>query len=244
MPPNRYEAASNVLTESAAITLVNDTLGRNDFAVMSFPSYAYVADPEGGADGKRKLISCTGMIHGREARIAADYTGYHKAEAGIEATLPAILALPTGETILDEESLNPVGIGVIKKVKGNFILWGDRTLYLDSNWKWKHQREQMSYYEHVLQENFDWIIFAINDPVEEKKAIVSFQTYFYPEWTKRALRGDTFEDSTIIKIDAENNTDATRAAGDMNAEIKLRLADTVERFNIFIGKQGIFESVG
>jgi hypothetical protein len=32
--------------------------------------------------------------------------------------------------------------------------------------------------------------------------------------------------------------------GDMNAEIKLRLADTVERFIISIGKQGIFESVG
>lgn len=240
----RYEAASTVLTESAAITLVNETLGRNDFAVMSFPSYAYVADPEGGSEGKRKLIPTTGMIHGREARIAADYTGYHKAEAGIDATLPAILDIPTGETILDEEQLNPVGIGVIKKVKGNFIIWGDRTLYLDSNWKWKHQREQMSYYEHVLQENFDWIIFAINDPVEEKKAIVAFQSFFLPEWTKRALRGDTFEESTIIKVDAENNTDATRATGDMNAQIKLRLADTVERFNIFIGKQGIFDSVG
>ena len=28
---------------------------------------------------------------------------------------------------------------------------------------WKHQREQMSYYENVMRENFDWIVFDIND---------------------------------------------------------------------------------
>jgi hypothetical protein len=67
------------------------------------------------------------MIHGREARIAADYSGYHKAEAGTDAILPAILDLPTGDAILDEEMLNPVGISIIKKKSGNFILWGDRT---------------------------------------------------------------------------------------------------------------------
>ncbi len=240
----RYEAPSSSLTEESAIALVNDTLGRSDFAVMSFPSYGYVSDPADTGEGKQKLIPLTGMIHGREARIAADYDGYHKAQAGLSATLPSILKVPTGEIILDEERLNPVGIGVIKKVKGNFIIWGDRMVHVDPTWKWKHQREQMSHYEHVLQENFDWIVYSINDPTEEKLAMSALQSYFIPEWTKRALRGNDFGEAAIIKIDAEINTDATRAAGDMFAEIKLRLADTVERFIIKIGKQGIFDSVG
>ena len=116
---------------------------------------------------------------------------------------------------------------------------------MDPNWKWKHQREQMSYYEHNLQENFDWIVFQINDPLTEKPALTSLKVYFLPEWQrKRAIRGDTFEDAAILKIDSEINTDVTRADGDMWAQVKLRLADTVERFNILIGKAGIFESVG
>ena len=240
----RYEIPSNKVTEIDADTYVNDTLGRNDFAVVSFPSYGYVSDPASPAAGKLKLVSLTGAIHGREARIAADYEGYHKAEAGLEATLPNVLKLPTGNAILDEEYLNPLGIGVIKKLKGNFVIWGDRTLCLDPTWKWKHQREQMCYYENVLRESFDWIVFAINDPIEEKRVLTSLKAFFLPEWTKRALRGKSFEDAASMKVDAENNTDLTRSSGDMYGDIRLRLADTVERFIIRIGKQGVFESVG
>jgi len=238
----RYEFPSSIVTEQGAIDYINETIGRSDFAVAAFPSWGYVPDPD-SIDGKLKLVPNTGMIHGREARIAADYNGYHKAEAGIDATLPELLKITTADAILDEEQLNPVGIAVVKKVKGNFVIWGDRTLYTDANWKWKHQREQMSHYEHTLQENFDWIVFMINDPDTEKMALTSLKTFFLPEFTKRALRGKTFEDAAIFKVDEENNTDATRAAGDMYAEVSLRLADTVERFIIRIGKQGIFESV-
>jgi len=238
----RYEFPANITTESAAIDYVNDTLGRSDYAVAAFPSYGDVADPSGGP--LTKQVVNTGMIHGREARIAADYDGYHKAGAGLDATLPALLDVTTGDALLNEELLNPVGIAVVKKLKGNYVVWGDRTLNTDPNWKWKHQREQMSYYEHVLQESFDWVVFMINDPTTEKLALASLQSYFLPEFTKRALRGETFQDAAIIKLDEELNTNATRAAGDMIAEIKLRLADTVERFIIRIGKQGIFESVG
>jgi hypothetical protein len=240
----RYEIPSNIVTETGAIGQINDTLGRSDFAVVAFPSYGTVPDPL-SSEGKTKVIPLTGMIHGREARIAADYDGYHKAEAGIDAKLPRLLDIPTGDAILDEEQLNPVGIAVIKKSKGNFIIWGDRTLNTDPTWKWKHQRELVSYYEHVLQESFDWIIFAINDAENEKLALSALKLFFLPEWQpKRAIRGNTFNDAAIIKLDEELNTDATRAAGDMIAEIKLRLVDTVERFIIRVGKQGIFEAVG
>ena len=54
----------------------------------------------------------------------------------------------------------------------------------------------------------------------------------------------TFEEAVGIKIDEENNTNLTRANGDLNAEISLRLADTVERFIITIGKLGIFDQLG
>jgi hypothetical protein len=238
----RYEVPENILTEQAVDEYINDTLGRSDYVVVNWPSRGYSPDPE-STDNKLKLVPLTGMIHGREAQMARTYDGYHKAQSDITATLPRLLKIPTGDRVLNEEYLNPLGINVIKKTKGNFVLWGDRTLWLDPTWKFKHQRELMSYYEQVLQENFDFIIFAINDPETQDIALTTLNAFFLPEFVKRAIRGKEFTDAAKIKIDHENNTDATRAAGDMYADISLRLADTVERFIMRIGKQGIFESV-
>lgn len=241
----RYEAPANMTTETAVLGLVNDTLGRSDYAVLAWPSYGYVPDPDPSfaREGRLKLIPTTGMIHGREARIAVDYDGYHKAEAGVDATLPRLLKVPTLDRRLNEELLNPAGIAVIKKKQGNFVIWGDRTVHRDSSWRFKHQREQMSYYEQVLEESFDFIIFAINDSTSDKKAETALITFFQPEFVKRALRGKTFQEAAIIKVDEEINTDLTRSNAEMYAQVSLRLADTVERFIIKIGKQGIFEAV-
>ena len=123
------------------------------------------------------------------------------------------------------------------------MVWGDRTLSVDPTWKWKHQREQMSHYERTLLASFDWITFAINDPVTQNLALSSLRSLFLPEFLKRALRGSSLDDAARIKLDNEINTDATRSTGDMYAEISLRLADTTERFIIRIGKQGAFEAV-
>ena len=66
------------------------------------------------------------------------------------------------------------------------------------------------------------------------------------EYRKRAIRGDGFVGGTnpaaIIKMDEENNTDATRAQGDQIIEVSLRLADTVERLRIIIGALGLTEA--
>ena len=239
---SRYEIAANVVTEQSAITYVESTVGRNNYSAVTFPSWCYVPDPV--RSGALKLIPNTGMIHGRESRSARDYQGYHKAAAGVDVTFPRIKKLAfTAE--LDGELLNPKGISRIIKKGGNWVLWGDRIPAADTAWRWKHQREQMSYYEHVMLNNFDWIIFAINDDEENPALISTFQTFFRPEWRpKRALQGDTLDEAASIKIDAENNTPATRSQGDKYADISLWLADTVERFIIQMSKKGLSEIAG
>jgi hypothetical protein len=241
----RYEVDPAITTDPEAEAYVNDTLGRSPYVAVTFPSYAWVPDPVGGNEGKLKLTPRTGEIHGREARIAVDNLGYHKAEAGVEATLPSIVKLTTGDRPLDEELLNPRGLAVIKKKQGNYVIWGDRIPSSDPEWKWKHQREQMSYYEHVLQENYDWIIFAIHNPETRQRGLQSLRDFFRKEYRKQALDNDlTFEKAAILKLDREINDDTVKEAGDMIAMVSLKLVGTVERFVIIIGKQGIFESVG
>lgn len=246
------EIPSNVTTEEAAIGHINTTIGRSDYGFTYFPSFGYISDPDtvAGSDvAALKQVSLAGMILGRHALVARDFNGYHKAPAGVDVTLPDVLQLPTGNpetaSLLNEEVLNPQGVNVVKFRQGSVIVWGDRTVSPDSSWKWLHQRSQMSHYENVLRENFDWIIFAINDADAQERVKTALRAYFLPEWSQKgALRGDQFEgDAASFKIDSEINTDATRAAGDLNAEITLRLADTVERLKILVSRAGIFDAV-
>jgi hypothetical protein len=237
----RPEVPKNITDDAAAKTFLQDTLGRNDFEAIIFPSWATVADPV--LDGRLKDIPITGQVHGREALVARNYDGYHKVAAGIDVTLPRIVRLPIGDRKINGELLNPIGYQTVRKKSGNFVIWGGRIPAIDQAFKFKQHRELLSYYEHVLQESFPWIIFAINDKQEWPVLIAALKSFFIPEWRKRALRGDTFEAAAQIKLDEEVNTNLTMALGDLNCEIKLRLADQVERFKITIGKAGIFEDL-
>jgi len=238
----RVEVPPSTVDEINADAYVNSTVGKNDFGVTSFPTYCYVLDPD-STDGALKLVSMVGMAHGREAAVARDYKGYHKAASGIEVTLPRVVKLATDGLVINLEYTNPRGLNAILKKGGNYVLWGDRTIAQDPAWKWKHQREQMSHYELSLMESFDWIIWAINDQSTWQLALTALYSFFLPEYRKGALQGDTFEQAAAIKVDGDINDAAERAAGNLNAETTLWLADTVERFVITMGKKGIFEEV-
>jgi len=247
----KVQVPKQYTTEAEAIDWVNGTLGRSEYASTDWPSFGSVPDPDatpGAEVTPLKEQTLVGMILGREALVARQYEGYHKAPAGIEVTLPEVLELPTGDAEtqpeLDEERLNPQGLNVVKFRQGVVIIWGDRTLSPTSEWRWYHQRCQMSHYENVIRENFDWIVFAINNETAWQRVATSFRDYFLPEWVKGALRGRKFDGEAFeLKIDSENNTDATLADGDLNAELTLKLADTVERFRVVIGRAGIFDAV-
>jgi hypothetical protein len=240
----RIEIPSGTTSDEGADAYVNDTIGRSNYMAVTFPSYAYVTDPESVGENKLKLTTRTGEIHGREARMAEDNEGYHRAEAGIDAILPSVIKLTTGNRILNEELLNPRGIPVIRVKQGNFVIWGDRIPAADTTWKWKHQRETMSYYEQVLAESFDWIIFSLNDASAREMTLQAVRQFFKAEYRKGALDRDyKFEDACVLKCDLEINTPETKDAGDMIMKITLRLVGVVERMVFNISKAGIFESV-
>lgn len=237
----RLEFPDDYTDESTAKTWLNNTMGRSDYEKICFPSYGYVSDPI--KSGLIKLVSLTGMILGEEAKMARTYEGYFKAAAGEDVKFPKIKKIPTLKRRLNGEVLNPAGIQRVEILNGNFCLWGGRLPYTDPNFKFCIHREYLSYVEHVLQESYAWIVFAINNADKQSDALSSAKSFFLPEWTKGAIRGDSFSDAAIIKIDDENNTDVTMAAGNMNMDVDLKIVDMVERFIITIGKQGIFETV-
>jgi hypothetical protein len=249
----RVEIPDGILTEEDALDWINNTFGRLDLAVTFFPSFNKIRDPfaSSGSAARPYEISMSGMHLGREAKIANDWGGYHKAEAGVDVTFPLIIqsdviGLPDEPVRLNEELLNPAGINVYRwGDAGEMIAWGDRTLDPTTAFRFKHKREQLSHYVNVMRENFDWAIFQINDPIADADVLASLHEYYLQEYRKRAIRGDSFTDgrnpAAIIKMDGSNNTDATRSQGDQNVDISLRFADVVERLKISVGALGIME---
>lgn len=238
----RYEAPSNILSEDAADEYFSETLGKNDLAFPAFPSFGKISNPAGKG---LKLIPLTGHIHGVEAKFANDNTGFHKPAAGEDAILTGILELVDGlpDRPLDEEFLNPRGIAVIKQISGNFVIWGNKTFGTDPGFTFKHHRETLSHYENVFLENFDFIIFALNNPNLKETLLSSFSDFFRPEFARSAITGRNLSDAVRIKIDDENNTSSTEEAGDLFAEIAPRIVGAVERFVMKISRLGITEEV-
>lgn len=230
------EIPDTIVEETSAVAYINDTIGRNNFAVTFWPSYGNVVNPLG--DGTI-LQNLTGARLGIEARYARDFQGYHRASAGTNAILSKLVSLPTGDRKLDEEITNKQGVNVIVKKEGNFVLWGDRTISIDTSWKFAHKRQWMSHVELTLLESFDFAIFEINDAQTRNTLIPVFREFFNREFQKRALRGGSLDEAYQLKIDDENNTAADEANGDLNASITVAIVGVVERLNISIGQAGI-----
>jgi hypothetical protein len=225
-------------TDEGAADYIDSTIGRSDHGVNYFPSYGNIKDPD--RQGSLKSVPLIGMIFGEDAKAARTNRGYHVPAAGVSVKLPLVVSLPTGKRIINEEMLSPRGLNVIKFRQGQAIVWGARTIYESAEFKFKPQRFQLSHYENVLLTNFDDIIFALNDDVTRSLLKLRLETYFKPEWQqKRALQGAKFSDACQIKIDSENNTAATAAAGDLYCDIILNLTGIVERFVIRVGKKGV-----
>jgi hypothetical protein len=247
----------DVYYEQDLVDWITNTFVRGDdadYASIHFPSFGYIRDPfaESESEARTVLVPMLGYILGNEAYVAKSYKGYHKVPAGTSVTIPEVVELPAigrpeSPKPLDEEVLNPSGINILKwKQGGSYVIqWGARTLSQNPAFKFYQKRTMLSQYENDLLEGFDFTIFDINDPISDADVVAVLHDYFLPEYNKRALRGTSFvggqDPAAIFKMDAENNTDATRAAGDQIVEISLRLADTIERLRIFVGPMGLVE---
>ena len=80
--------------------------------------------------------------------------------------------------------INPKGINVIKFKGGNAIMWGARSMAIDPAFKFVQKRETLSFYEKIFRENFDFIVFALNNADAREDLKTSFITFFFTDLTK------------------------------------------------------------
>lgn len=231
---------STYLDEQDVVDYVNTEIGRSDFGLCYFPSYVEVPDPD--KEGVvNKEIPVSGEAMGRWALWARTYGSYVRPAAGLDATLPRVVDLPTEDKDLDQEVLVPQGVNPIVLKKGNYVLWGGRAINRSTAFAFVTHRLQLSHYEHTFMASFDWVIFQLNDRSTWGTLITAFRSYFLPEWRAGNVQGPTFEDAVLIKVDEELNTPEAIEAGDMVAAVGVRLPYYAERFLIHVSKLGVFE---
>ncbi|MFA5123560.1 hypothetical protein [Zavarzinia sp.] len=232
---------ANKLNDQDAIDFIDTTIGRGEDASTLFPSYGNVRDPD--KSGVLKSVPLVGSRFGLDAKYAAANGHYCAPAAGVDAVLQRVISLPTGEDPVNGEALNPKGLNVVKFRGTTAVVWGGRTLAGATGEKFRSKRLQLSHYIHTLLDQFDYVVFALNDPDTRDSLKTDLRTFFVKEWQKRALRGNAFDDACLIKIDDENNTAADEDAGNLNAEIAVRITGFAERVIFTIGKMGVSENV-
>lgn len=242
------EVPKSIKSASAVKTWVNSTIGRSDYfnALHTTTGTMVSRDPEKRRANVRVSRSILGVFHGRQSAIYGEYNGYYKVASGVSATLDGVLELDWDVSPNDAEQIQPVGITPIRRVGGNFVIFGAQLPSTNDDKEFVNKMQTMSNYKHILLRNFDATLFELNNQKTDLQLALAIDAFFRQEYTKGAIvAGENSgfrtgqEPACIIKVDSENNTAASRARGEKNATVIVNIVDTTNQVRFEIGQRGI-----
>lgn len=179
----RGEIPSSYNTAALAEIFVNQMLGRNDFMILSFPSYGFISNPF--AAGQR-YVPISGDIMGGESYKSVIHEGYHHVFAGVNAALSRVLKLPFQPTAQDEAVLNSSGIQPVKYLSGNAVLFGARGASLSQSYDFNHIRRIQSNYIRLFLEarTLMELMFTPNQPNLVEQIVMMMNNFARREYRK------------------------------------------------------------
>ena len=199
----------------------------SDYAAFYFP-WIQVYDP---ATETNIFVPPSGHIAGVYSRVDGE-RGVHKAPANVP--LLGALDLQFNTSKAKQDGLNPKGVNVIRKLNGNILVWGARTLGGDANGEFKYVnvRRHFCYLKDSIDKGTQWVVFEPNTPELWAKIRRNISAFLTLEWRKGALFGTTPQEAFYVKCDAENNPPALRDLGQVVIEIGVAVVKPAE-FVIF-----------
>jgi uncharacterized protein len=188
---------------------------KSSYGALYYP-WVMVNDP---LTGGTKQVPPSGAAAGTYA-YTDSHRGVHKAPAGTsDGYLDSVLGLERIVTTGEQDQLNPAGINVIRSLPDGICIWGARTLSDDSEWRYINVRRLLIYIEESLDEGTQWVVFEPNNPAlwgSVKRNITAFLTRV---WRDGALFGTIADEAFFVKVDAENNPQEVRDAGELIVEV-------------------------
>lgn len=186
------------------------------YGALYYP-WIWVPDP---LSGGRKLVPPSGMVAGTYSHTDV-MRGVHKAPAGIEeGYLNSAADVERVVTKGEHDTLNPVGVNVIRSLPGaGIVVWGARTLSADAEWRYINVRRLLLFIEESIDEGTQWVVFEPNSPMLWGKVKRNLTAFLTRVWRDGALFGTTADEAFFVKVDAENNPEEVINAGQLIIEV-------------------------
>jgi len=170
-----------------------------------------------GNNGRTRFVPPSGHMAGVYARV--DNTrGVHKAPGN--EIVRTVLGLEVNATKGEHDTLNPIGVNVIRSFPGRGIrIWGARTLSSDPSWKYINVRRVFNMVEESIERGTQWVVFEPNDANLWARIRRDITAFLKLVWRSGALFGNTPEEAFYVKCDLETNPPEVRDVGQLRVEI-------------------------
>jgi uncharacterized protein len=227
-------ATSTAATVTAA-GAVPAALNNSSYVAVYGP-WLLVDDPATNVRGSVRALPPGGAVVGQYQRTDAA-RGVQKPPAGVDNVLTGVLGLDTKYSATDLGTLNEKGVNAIKPLPGiGYCVFGARTASKTSADRYISVRRVLMSIKKDLIDGTRWALFEPNDEVLWDRLENVISDYLTTAQQVGLIRGTAPTQGFYVKVDGENNTEQTVAAGEVNIEVGLALLQPAEFIVIKIGQ--------
>lgn len=233
-----------VVIDGADDTVANQITLANSYTASSAAAVYYpritIADPTasvGSPAGATKTVGAGAAVAGLYAATDAS-RGVFKAPAGLQARLAGAVSVPSlTSTELDSLNSNSAAVNAIRFISGSgIVVFGARTLkagYID---RYVPVRRTLIYLEKSLKDLTRFAIFEPNDTRLWRRIDATVSSFLTAFWAQGGLTGNVPSQAFFVKVDAENNPQASVDNGIVNIQVGVALQRPAEFVVINIGQ--------
>lgn len=186
-----------------------------------------------------KCVPSSGAICG--AYVRTDHQrGVWKAPANI--AISGISGFERDINSAEQETLNPVGVNVSRKISGRgLLLFGARTLSSDPEWRYVPVRRYLTFVEKSISDGLEWTVFEPNDEPLWAECKNRIETFLLDNWRQGALQGSSATDAFFVRCDRTTMTQSDIDNGRLIAEVGVAILKPAE-FRIIRIKKNLSQS--
>ena len=203
-------------TKEEAQTFVTNVTKKSSYAAVYFP-WLKATDPTGVSSDPIALPP-SGYVAGMYAKIDAK-RGVWKAPAGAEANIGGTVGLMKNITDVEQDTLNPIGVDVIRSFPASgIVIWGARTLATQSNPEYRYVpvRRTAIYLEQSIYNGIQYAVFEPNDEDLWSSLRLNINAFMLLQFRNGAFQGRTPNDAFFVKCDNQTTTQADIDSGIVN----------------------------
>ena len=212
------------LTVANAVSFAGSLADTSNAAVY-YPN-VFISDPLGRSSGALRKIEPTGAVVGLYLSTDAS-RGVFKAPAGISTPVLGIVSVEKSFTSAELDTMNASTspVNPIRQIPGaGLSVMGARTLKQDGTAnKYVNMRRSLIYIRKNLKNLTEFALFENNDERLWARINTNLGSFLNEYRNQGGLRGATPAQAYFVKCDAENNSDADIANGEVHIQVGVAL---------------------